>query len=350
MCWEAQSEAHINSIQTTNAYYATAARNILLYRELAGVLNALAEAGVPTIVLKGAALASTVYPSIAHRPMGDIDLLVRPQDLERAQRTLEAAGYRFLPEPEERFKPFDTRFTGEMAFRREGCTGALIELHWELISAEWYRRTTTLKVEALWERARPLRLEGAAAWQLSPEDSLIHLCVHLAAHAFHHPPAYNDTAHLLRAEAPFPWDQFLERVAALRVRIPAYCALAAARKLAGAPIPDEVLTRLKPSFFRRRLVEAIANPEQVAVGEVPFSRPRSYLLHLALADRPRDALSALIWLLFPGPHWLAQRYRLQGHLMPFLYTLLHPLFVLGQGFLGVRDLVIGRILPHRRPS
>jgi hypothetical protein len=347
MFLRAQSGAHINSVQATNAYYATAARNILLYRELAGVLNALADAGVPTIVLKGAALASTVYPSIAHRPMGDIDLLVRSQDLERAQRTREATGYRFLPEPEERFKPFDTRFTGEMAFRREEATGVLIELHWELISGEWYRRTTALKAEALWERAHPLRLEGATAWQLSPEDSLIHLCVHLAIHAFHHPPAYNDIDHLLRAEVPFPWERFLERVADFRVRTPAYFALSAARKLEGASIPDEILARLKPSFLRHKLVEAIANPERVAAGEIPFSRPRSYLLHLALADRLRDVLGVLMWLLFPGPHWLAQRYKLQGRLMPLLYAMLHPSFVVCQGFLGIRDLVIGYILPRR---
>ncbi len=71
-------------------------------------------------------------------------------------------------------------------------------------------------------------------------------------------------------------------------------------------------------------------------------RPRSYLLHLALADRLRDALGVLIWLLFPGPRWLAQRYMLQGRLAPFLYTLIHPLFVTWQGLLGIRDLVMER--------
>ena len=337
--------------QARRMTYTTAARNILLYHELAGVLNALADAGVPTILLKGAALASTVYPNIAHRPMGDLDLLVRPQDLEPARRILEAAGYRFVPEPEERFKPFDTQFTGELGFRREiGRMGVLIELHWEIVIPEWYRRTTAFDVGALWERAQPLELGGTRALQLSPEDTLIHLCVHLAAHAFHHPPAYDDIDRLVRVEAPFPWERFLERVAEFRVCTPAYFALSAARKLKGAPVPERVLTKLRPSSLRRKLVRAIADPERVAVGEVPFSQPRSYLLHLALADRPRDALAVLVWLLFPGPRWLAQRYMLQGRLAPFLYALFHPLFVMWQGFLGVRDLVKGRISPHRRPT
>ena len=50
-------------------------------------------------------------------------------------------------------------------------------------------------------------------------------------------------------------------------------------------------------------------------------------------------LGMLTWLFFPGPAWLAQRYRLRGCLAPFLYILLHPLFVVWQGFLGLHDLV-----------
>ena len=76
----------------------------LLYADLARALRALSDAGAPVSVLKRAALASTVYPSIAHRPMAMLPCWCNPS------------------------------------------------------------RTTALKVEALWERARPLRLEGAATW------------------------------------------------------------------------------------------------------------------------------------------------------------------------------------------
>ena len=45
---------------------------------LRATLRRFAEAGVPVIVLKGAALAALVYPSPALRPMRDLDLLVQP--------------------------------------------------------------------------------------------------------------------------------------------------------------------------------------------------------------------------------------------------------------------------------
>jgi len=52
----------------------TLARNLLLYHELPRILKVLSP--LPVIVLKGAALAATIYHRIGLRTMGDLDLLV----------------------------------------------------------------------------------------------------------------------------------------------------------------------------------------------------------------------------------------------------------------------------------
>jgi len=46
------------------------------YAELGQLLRSLKDRGVEVIVLKGAALAETVWKNIALRPMADMDLLV----------------------------------------------------------------------------------------------------------------------------------------------------------------------------------------------------------------------------------------------------------------------------------
>ena len=58
--------------------YNTCAFNLVLYRELARLLE-----GAPgeVVILKGAALATSMYDDPAHRPMSDIDVLVRREDL-----------------------------------------------------------------------------------------------------------------------------------------------------------------------------------------------------------------------------------------------------------------------------
>jgi hypothetical protein len=78
-------------------YYGNVARNTLLYQELHGVLSALQGMGSQVIVLKGAALAETVYPDRVLRPMSDIDLLVRPEEIARIEDTLIDLGYALRP-------------------------------------------------------------------------------------------------------------------------------------------------------------------------------------------------------------------------------------------------------------
>ena len=315
--------------------YATAARNILIYENLGRALQSLGDAGVPAILLKGAALAKTIYPSIADRPMGDVDLLVHPTDRDRGRVALEAAGYQFVPESRQRFSPFDTEFTGEMAFWQSDQF--LIELHWELTPGEWIRRLTALDMEALWREAVPLQLDGQEALQLSPCDTLLHLCLHLTAHGYVHPQGLRDIQKLLECLRPFPWAQFAARARQFRMGSMCYFVLEAMCTAGKIAVPREVLDVLRAPAWQHWLVRQIADPREALVGNLGASRPRSYLLHLAVADRALDVLRVIAWLLFPGPRWLAERYRLRGHLRPLFACIWHPVVVFWQGILALWD-------------
>lgn len=333
-----------------------ALHNMFLYGDLIRALIALNEAGVPVIVLKGAALADTIYPSLADRPMSDADILVQPGQRDRARAALERAGYRFLPEPPHRFGPFDTEFTGEMQFRRTEHN--VIELHWEITPSEWLRRLMALDAAELWRDAQPFVIGAASARQLSPCDTLLHLCLHLSAHAYVHPNGWRDIPHLLAHAHPFRWDDFVARARQFRLTAACYFVLEAVasapppfpRREGGAggigsslpgeggqggEVPLEILAALRPPAWQRWLVPRIADPRRGLAGQLPYSRYRGYLLHLALADRPADVVRVLAWLMFPGPRWLAERYRLRGRWRPWLACAWHPLVVAGQGLHGV---------------
>lgn len=58
-----------------------------------GILAVFSAKRIPAVVHKGAAIAR-LYPQPNIRPMGDIDILVKASDYERAARVLEAVGYR----------------------------------------------------------------------------------------------------------------------------------------------------------------------------------------------------------------------------------------------------------------
>ncbi|MER3458636.1 MAG: hypothetical protein C4309_08450, partial [Chloroflexota bacterium] len=57
------------------------------------MIGALEAASIPAIVLKGPALALTIYPDPALRVIGDLDLLVRREQVEQAMAALHSLGY-----------------------------------------------------------------------------------------------------------------------------------------------------------------------------------------------------------------------------------------------------------------
>jgi len=67
--------------------------NQIRYSILVEILSAFNDEDIGALVLKGAALANTVYPRPGLRPMRDIDILVREKDALRAQQKLIDLGF-----------------------------------------------------------------------------------------------------------------------------------------------------------------------------------------------------------------------------------------------------------------
>jgi hypothetical protein len=66
------------------------ARNLALAGELRTLLRTFRDQRIPCLPLRGLALAERLYGNVPARPMGDIDLLVRKEDLHRVQALFRA--------------------------------------------------------------------------------------------------------------------------------------------------------------------------------------------------------------------------------------------------------------------
>ncbi|MFI5208200.1 MAG: nucleotidyltransferase family protein, partial [Gemmatimonadales bacterium] len=66
---------------------------LLRGREITRVLGALQARGIESILLKGTALAYSVYVAPALRPREDTDLLIRAGDAEAVRRVMKNLGY-----------------------------------------------------------------------------------------------------------------------------------------------------------------------------------------------------------------------------------------------------------------
>ena len=314
-----------------NAYRATLGRSVRCRRALTDIARAFADAGVPLVVLKGLVLAETVYPDPGCRVMSDLDLLVRPEDVDRAHDLLSGLGYSPDAEadPAGHGESFVRQFEGERLYLHPDHPHCPVELHWFLVNREWFRVTTRLEGEALWERVRPLPLDGITAWQFSAEDTMLYLCFHLAVHhRYGLVRAFVDLDRLVRHGPTLDWAAVVSRARDARLRNVVYFALRSSVALLDTPVPAETLQQLAPSATLRWLVGRRIQPERVVRGETAFGPQSERLLHFLLVDRESDRWMGLLRVAFPGRQWIAARYAAGRPGRLALYIALHPLRML----------------------
>ncbi len=144
------------------AYLANAHRNLIILNELADVVADLNRAGVPTIVLKGAALADDIYRNRAVRPLMDVDLLMRRQHLETA---LEVVGrHGFTSERPETRAGSTAAYENELLLTKRAAIPIHLEIHWSLFDSPFYQER--LDLDFCWRNTKPLPLGETTAQML----------------------------------------------------------------------------------------------------------------------------------------------------------------------------------------
>ncbi len=158
----------------SSVYRGTLVTNLKMRNGTLALLEALAEQGVRAACVKGVALALRCYREIAHRPMGDIDLLVSWPDIEASATVLAKLGFR--PIPGMRTPRFPA---SEPCARFRASRRPREEIHWSLTGLPPYARR--LEATDIWGRLHDLRIKDRVVQHLHPYDELRYLCFHYAA-------------------------------------------------------------------------------------------------------------------------------------------------------------------------
>jgi hypothetical protein len=247
------------------AYVHNLARNLALFHAAAQFLDA---ATVPLLPLKGLALANTVYPDVALRPMNDLDIAVRPRDLDQAVRTLEELGWRRSFGERARYSP---KHGHDVSFVNEN--GHVLELHHRL----FHELRADASVVRMFERAIAVELLGRSRLIPSWNDHLFLVAVHAATHAFGESPIWVvDVALLLEhASAGHAEDEAVRRGAGYAFR----AALRTAHRVF-SHIPAPV-----GEMARETLLDWILRDRLAAPGWI-----QSLLARAVLTEKPSDAL------------------------------------------------------------
>jgi hypothetical protein len=273
------------------------------YRHIARtVLDYLAEAGIPLIVFRGAALGETVYGNPVLRHSHDLNLLLPPADQEKAVRVLVARGFMPVggaPAPD------------AVTLQHRSLLPILV--HNQLFRVSYCHLSWT----ELWERSidgvvadRPVRL-------LSPEDTLLHTCSQATLRPGRLPLVWAcDALLILRHYPELDWTVFLGGAQRSRTQLPAYIALRYLAESLQCVIPAPVLERLGTAVMRLDPVErdvallAVVQREGLRLGDILRTTPSW-----------RAKLTQVRWLLLPSSGYVRWAYGVrQPLILPLCYV------------------------------
>jgi len=303
LCAGSGSSIIAQTLQAAIMNLSVTAQNIVLLDALGRVIQALREAGVAPLVLKGAALAETVYPSISMRPMADVDILVHEKEIDTVKACVTALGY--VPSENK-----DCSF----------CRNTRIPVHLDVHYKIWY--LTDEEFKSLWDDSQLISIAQTKARTIPPDETLIYTAAHAAIqHGILGPVALEDVNRICSFyQHELAWDKIVKKIKKYNLHVPIYCVLSAAKLFKETPIPDEALDALKPSCLRERVEEKIYqsilhSPPAVNVG---------HLLKMLSRKGIHGKIRFIIEAMFPSRAFIARRYNVSKPLPILGYRIARP--------------------------
>ena len=223
--------------------------------------------------------------------MSDVDILVKPEDADRASEAIAAAGW--SPNTDSVLRGLLADAHHLPPFFDPTMPGIRVELHVAHLPAG---HPFAFETETLWQSAQRARLPFESALVPSANQLVLHASIHFA---WQHPMSFGAwrTFRLIAAARGLPgfdWASLTTSAIAARAATACYWTLRLAARLAGIPIPQEVLQRLSPPTpewvrvaLERHFIAAIA------VGEMPAS--------------PSVKLDHVLWHVAMRPRWSGHR-------------------------------------------
>lgn len=307
-------EEHLKHFEAL--YNKTLSSNVRKLAELQRVLAALGGKGIGAICLKGPVASEVIFGDPGLYPSGDIDLLVRPEDMDGTTECLTTMGYSILHSGYDEYRDY---FMRELSHISMGDGKFVIEPHWNL-----FFRYFNADPSLWWEGATAAGPGGSSYRLLSPESDVIYNSFRLFFKGFAPLRFLVILAELIRHyEGEMDWARLQQTARALNFSGVLCVCLRLAHELLGAPVPEEH-TRLKSA--RARALYPLAR-RTVLGGTSPHPAIKALMIFL------RDDLHSLPGLLarrlLPSMGEVVNRYGLTPHSgRAYLYYALNPLFVM----------------------
>ena len=274
------------------------------------VLHELVEAQVPVIVMKGWVLISTLYADDhSQRFCEDVDLLISPGDVDRAEALLTGLGYTPAAEVAE---GHSHRFTNAREyFFTESSSGGynhfMVGLHWGLTHYPAYD-SRLVNMAELFKRCKTVKVADEDVCRMAPEDEIVYLCAHLSLHHRNEETLcqYFELAWLLESQKDsLSWEKIILRAKEWNYLVQVQHTFQQVAALFLDVIPADALGRIvqAPTRWRERKVDDL-------VAQTKAYRYRSALVEMLAVPGFANKCTFTFRQVFPEKAYLQDRYGL----------------------------------------
>jgi hypothetical protein len=285
--------------------------------ELIAVLKAFEREMIPAMPFKGVVLGASIYHDLTTRPAGDLDVLIDVRHRTLATTIIMARGY----EPTTALHADRTLAVQEYHFERP-TDGMVLELRWRLTQPRFRR---DLGMDWVWPRRRIAMLAGAEVPDMSPELTLLMLCMHASKHVWSRLIWICDVAQLLASSPDLDWNEVTREAKKSGLRRTLALGVLLAHRVGGASVPPAVLW----GFESDRTASNLAQHIQENLFDAPGSTPSGSIpYNIQLLDF-RDRLRVLLSLDFLRPNERDRAALPLPKSLHALYYLIRPFRIFG---------------------
>jgi hypothetical protein len=233
------------------AYYYNLIRNQRMWKEFLRILAAFEYNKLSLLPIKGVSFLYDIYSQLPVRPMADIDVLVREEDLAKAEDIFCNLGYKkeLHGFKEEYWRNEQCHFAFSNGENKDAFS---VELHWSLD----FKRKGRAILPEIWERTRVITVDNRKIRLLSPEDALFSIALH--NRRFGKPLCLKyvyDTILLLeKYSSTFDWDYVFRMCREYETFSPVYFILYQTKLLFAIKSDCDIWKELKIPFWKRKVI------------------------------------------------------------------------------------------------
>jgi len=220
-------------------YMSISKRNMLMSAELIRIIQLLEKNSIKAIAFKGPTLSQILYGDITLRQYGDLDVLVKKEDIYKIDTLLKDLGYQRVLKLTPVQEKIYIQNAQDLGFYHSK-NGLLFEMHWSLLNEDYPLK---INLDTIWETPQTISINQHKIKTFPTEELLTYLCIHGSKHLWERIEWIKDIDLLIRKK-DIDWGKVVKQVDGSGFEAMIYLGLSLAKELFKTPLPKNVTNHI----------------------------------------------------------------------------------------------------------